>query len=682
MKSIIPVFAFFILLVGCKEQPNTKQSAAQVIKHGHLEIAVNDQMKTKISSAFLPNLSDGFTLSEFISTRRHPISGFKLNHFSRKALKDSIGTGWQYEITGINPEKIKKIVFIKAYNNYPDMVFYHVNYVNSGSKKLFITGWTNNHIRINRHPEDNEFWAFQGSSTMERADWISPIGKDYYNPNFLGMNQTDYGGGIPILDVWRQDGGVAIGHTELVPKRVYMNLETSEDGRQADLRINYKYLEPMEFGEGDRLETFETFVAVHQGDCFITQKRFTDYMQQKGLKFAQSEDAAYEPIWCAWGYERGFTLDEIIGTLPKVKDMGFKWAVLDDGYQITEGDWHVNKQKFPNGDAQMKQLVDKIHSYGLKAKLWWAPLAVDYRSETLQKYPDILLKNEDESPQFITWWDAFYMSPSAQETQKHTEEVLDLFINKWGFDGLKMDGQHMNACPPDYANSPDNPEETVEVLPDFFKNTYDFVRKQKPHAVIENCPCGCCMSYYNMPYINQAVSSDPLSSWQIRTKGKVYKALIGKTAYYGDHVELSDNGNDFASSFGVGAVLGSKFTWPKDNPTAEASYLLTPQKEAMMKKWILLYNDLMLSKGDYLGTLYDIGFDRPEAHVIQKDGDLFYAFYAKSFSDEIDLRGLDPNKNYQVTDYFHHKKYRDLNAGRHTLKVDFKDFLLLRVHPK
>jgi alpha-galactosidase len=59
------------------------------------------------------------------------------------------------------------------------------------------------------------------------------------------------------------------------------------------------------------------------------------------------------------------------------------------------------------------------------------------------------------------------------------------------------------------------------------------------------------------------VASDPESSWQIRSKGKTLKALAGdRIAYFGDHVELSDGGEDFASTFGVGGVIGTNFAWP------------------------------------------------------------------------------------------------------------------------
>lgn len=52
----------------------------------------------------------------------------------------------------------------------------------------------------------------------------------------------------------------------------------------------------------------------------------------------------------------------------------------------------------------------------------------------------------------------------------------------------------------------------------------------------------------------------------MRLKGKSYKAINPGLAYYGDHVELTDGGDDFASQIGIGAVIGSKFTWPENNP--------------------------------------------------------------------------------------------------------------------
>lgn len=59
----------------------------------------------------------------------------------------------------------------------------------------------------------------------------------------------------------------------------------------------------------------------------------------------------------------------------------------------------------------------------------------------------------------------------------------------------------------------------------------------------------------------------------------------------------------------------------------------------------------MLSKGEYL-NLYDYAFDKPEAHVISRDGALYYAFYAPAWNGEpITLRGLRADRHYTVTEY-------------------------------
>lgn len=155
-----------------------------------------------------------------------------------------------------------------------------------------------------------------------------------------------------------------------------------------------------------------------------------------------------------------------------------------------------------------------------------------------------------------------------------------------------------------------------------------------------------------------------------------------QTAYYGDHVELSDNGTDFASSFGIGAVLGTKFTWPMDNPNERKRSLLTPEKEVVWKKWFDLYHDKMLSKESYLGELYDIGYDKPETHVIKKDGIMYYAFYSKNWNGDIELRGLEKDKSYVAFDYINEVEVSNFNGNNPTINIAFEDYLLIEVTAK
>lgn len=651
------------------------------ITHGNLIMEISSNLYTAVNVQNEDVLS---TLgpSEYLVIGSGELTDFSLKSYEIETLANPM-TGEVHVFTGFNKTHgISKKITIKALRNQPDVLLVDVSYINQSDKDLLLKGWVNHGYSIRPNGDQPPFWVFQGSSTNERLDWVKPVEEGYYQKNFLGMNSSDYGGGIPVTDVWRKDIGIAVGHIAPTPKQVSLPTELKKYEDEVSVGVMEEFPYPTYLKSGDTLNTLETFVSVHKGDYFNGLKQFAQVMKTRGVIPPPSEPAAYEPIWCAWGYEREFTLEEVTGTLPKVKELGIKWAVLDDGFQQAEGDWHTNETKFPNGDAQIKALVNTIHDYQLKAKLWWAPLAADHGSALLRENPNMRLHLADWAPQYITWWDAYYLSPTNPDTKKHTKEVINLFLNDWGFDGLKMDGQHMNAIAADHSPyaAIDQPELAPELLPEFFKLIYTQARAIKPNAVVENCPCGTCMSYYNMPYMNQAVSSDPLSSWQIRHKGKTYKALIPNTAYYGDHVELSDDANDFASSFGIGAVLGTKFTWPKDNPQASGTFQLTPEKEVVWKKWFGLYNQKMLSQEEYLGHLYDIGYDLPETHVIQKQDTLHYAFYADQYDGEVEFRGLAEEGVYVVYDYINETNLGEITRKNPTLSVSFDKNLLVEVY--
>lgn len=667
-------------MASCGQTANSEKQVLK-IEHGSLVMEVNGEMQTRVSST-LPGAKP--LMDSFQETEKLEVAGRELGHFNFEKVTESEVGGevpaneWNlegtYEETGI---KIHKILTIRAYQDFPDLLSIRVSYRNASSEDVFVDAWENNAYTVLSQGDTPPFWAFQGSSTESRSDWVRPLEAGYYDRNYLGMNATDYGGGVPVTSVWRKDVGIAVGHLAMVPKLVSLPTEVADNSSGINIGLRDDFEARTRFKPNDTIQTLETFVSLSKGDYFENLARYSRLMQAKGITVAEPEEAAFEPIWCAWGYERQFTLKEIVETLPKVKELGLKWAVLDDGFQIAEGDWNANPEKFTGGNREIKGLVDQIHSYGLKAKIWWTPLAADPGSKVLREHPDSKVIRKDGSPQFISWWDAYYLSPTKEATREHTRETIHLFMDTWGFDGLKMDGQHMNAVAPDY--SLDNPAKSVEGVPDFFHMIYKEARRIKPHAVVENCPCGTCMSYFNMAYMNQAVSSDPLSSWQIRHKGKTYKALVPHTAYYGDHVELSDGADDFASSFGVGAVLGTKFTWPKDNPAASGTYLLTPVKEQKWKKWISLYNQMMLSKAEYLGGLYDIGYDKPETHAIRKGSQMYYAFYADSWDGPLQLRGLPDGKTFSVRDYYNDTELGEISGDNPTLQLAFTNFLLLEV---
>jgi alpha-galactosidase len=379
-----------------------------------------------------------------------------------------------------------------------------------------------------------------------------------------------------------------------------------------------------------------------------------------------------------------------VNALPEVKKLGFKWVTMDDGWQTSEGDWKPNPEKFPNGDADVRALVDKIHSEGFSAQLWWAPMSVSPKSKLFAEHPDWLLLDPTGSRRKISWWNSYYLCPAYPPVVKLHQEIARKAIRDWGFDGLKIDGQFLNAVPPctNPAHHHRRPEDSVEAVPYFFKAISDAVTAVKPGALIEVCPCGTAYSFYSMPYFNMSVASDPESSFQVRSKGKTLKALMGDgLPYFGDHVELSDGGNDFASTVGIGGVIGTQFRWPPNDPKAappsdaHAEKLqLTPEKEKIWAKWVRIYDEKMLSKGQYLGGLYDIGFDKPETHAIRKNDSMYYAFYAPHWTGDVELRGLGSGE-YRITDYVNHRELGTVHGPAARLAVTFDKHLLIEADP-
>ena len=527
------------------------------------------------------------------------------------------------------------------------MTVRNIGFVNTTGKDLLVDAMETSAITL----EGGDIWSLQPSSTAERKDWVLPVPKGFYQKNYLGMNDSDYGGGIPMVSLWNGERNVSVGLA--VPCLETVNFPVERKGNTARASILLELDSPVVLEPGDTLFALQQFVWEGKGDFFRPLRAFSEYMQEAyGFEMPVSPEDAYEPVWCAWGYERNFTVDEVIGTLPKVVELGFKWVDIDDGYQICEGDWTTNDRIGPEG---MKRMTDAVHAAGLKAKIWWAPMAADPESSLAKEHPEMLLVQKDGSHEDISWWDSWYLSPVNPYTWEYTEDLVDMFLAQWGFDGFKLDGQHLNLSAPDYnpASDLDYPGEAQESHPEFFQHLYKRAQSIKPGSVVQICPCGCAVNFFYLPYMNQAVASDPTSSAQIRQKRKVYAALAPGLAYYADHVELSDGGLDFASQIGVGGIIGTKFTWPKVNPDAKESggSLLTPEKEELLRKWVPIYKEKMLSKGLYRGDLYTYGIDKPEAHVIENDGATFYAFYASSWSgDPIELRGLDPAKSYTVTE--------------------------------
>jgi alpha-galactosidase len=636
----------------------------------------------------------------------------EFNQAKVQEASGKLGRGKRVEITArplaAAGVPIERTLVLEAYDDFPGIALVSTSYKNVGTsdvqiEKVLMQEHQLNAKQANPSAQPYDMWSFQGSSYNWGENDVQKLTRTSAQPNVMGEQvKGGYGGGIPVVAFWTASVGEAIGHVETLPWTLSIPVKVGREGRvetQLEIPVNSS-LKPNE-----TYSTPRSFVAVYSGDFYEPLRMWSSVLQKEGWNVPKPSSEAYNVAWCGWGYEFNVTPKEMLGTVPKLKEMGIKWATLDDRWFDTYGDWNPRTDTFP-GDS-IKQMVDDFHKQGIYAQLWWLPLGVEdgqgkYEShkykvaEVAKQHPDwLILDKNGKHARMVR--DLGALCPAVPEVQSYFKQLTEKFIRDWGFDGSKLDNIYSVPACYNPAHHHKSPQDSVKAMGDVYKTIFETTRAIKPESVTQACPCGTPPSLAWLPFMDQAVTADPVGGVQVRRRIKMYKALLGpEAAVYGDHVELSEmtrtgadgwseHGWDFASTIGPGGVVGTKFVWPDPGPKYKP-VALTAQKEEHWKKWIGLYNQKMLSKGEFL-DLYTYGYDVPEGYAIAKDGKMYYAFFVepgKPFSGEVELRGLKPG-SYEVVDYADGKSYGTVQAEQGKaprLKAEIKDHLLLEVSGK
>jgi alpha-galactosidase len=617
-----------------------------------------------------------------------------------------MGVGKRVEIParplGPSGTNLQRVLALEVYDNFPNILLSTVEYKNTGAGEIALEKSVNQRRRLNARLGDAkarpwEMWSFHGASYDWGKDDVVKLTPAFSQPNVMGdMVKGGYGGGIPVVAFWTRQVGEAVGHVETIPISAAIPAKVGSDGR---LNTEVDYAANITLKPGETYSTPRSFVSVYAGDFYEPLRIWSSVLQKEGWELPKPSSEAYNVSWCGWGYLADVTPAQMLGTVPKLKEMGIKWVTLDDRWFDVYGDWNPRPDTFP-GDS-IKKMTDDFHKQGMLAQLWWLPLGVEdgegkYEShkysvsKIAQEHPEWLILDKNGKHAHMTRGLAV-MCPAVPEVRAYHKQLTEKFIRDWGFDGSKLDNIYSVPACYNPAHHHKSPQDSVNAMGDVYKEIFQTTRALKPQSVTQACPCGTPPSLAWLPFIDQAVTADPVGAVQVRRRIKMYKALLGpESAVYGDHVELSamtkvgndwkEHGDDFASTIGAGGVVGTKFVWPDPGPKFK-DVNLTAAKEERWKKWIGLYNQKMLSKGEFL-DLYVTGYDTPEGYAIAKDGKMYYAFFTPAnWKGEVELRGLKPGK-YRVSEYGEGKDLGTVDAaanGVAKLAAEFKDHLLLEV---
>jgi len=732
-KLIIPVLAVSVLLGSALSVlPGTGDSDFSYtpggeirLKHFGLELKFDEKMH---GQAVLGGKGTVAQATHFLVVDGQVVKDFSVDYHALRMerVKTRFGAARRLVIHGSadgpHESRIAKALTVDLYDKYPDMIIMQATYtVTRTAAPLGLEQAVSSAFRLDASALDAtakpyEFWSFQGGSYDWGKDDVVRLSPGFTQDNFLGMvsrrvgNDTQtFGGGIPLVDLWTKSAGLAIAHLSPKQAEASMPVRVEEDQR---VSVSVVEKPEIQLAVGEHFTTLETLLTAHTGDFYEPLRRYASLMAEQGIAARKPNQDAYQSSWCGWGYEFNFKPEEMLGVRPKLKEMGIRWVTIDDRWFTNYGDWEPRSDTFPSGVTGIKKMVDEFHRSGNKVQLWWYPLAVEAspgRTEShvftgariAREHPEWLILDRSGKP--AVWSrNLNILCPAVPGVREYIRQLTRKFVQDWGIDGHKLDVVY--TAPPCYnkAHGHATPEESVRQFPEVLRIIYETTLAAKPDGVVQICPCGTTPNVYWLPYLNQAVTADPIGAGQVRNRIKMYKALLGpRAAVYSDHVELTDmkvlgqsdyreEGRDFASAVGTGGVPGTKFVWPETQSPSlseeelkpRRQNLLTPEKEEHWAKWMSIYNRLMLSQGEYL-NLYDIAYDLPETHVVRKDGKMYYAFYVASgttWNGPIELRGLAPGK-YQVYDYVNEKELATLDARHPVFTARFMDHLLIEARP-
>jgi len=578
-----------------------------------------------------------------------------------------------------------------------------------------------------------DMWVYNGSAEL-REHCLQALTSQYYKRNYLGVleafdgggyqpeyrhgSQPGFGGGTPVVSIWGRELGLAIGHLERSFCRCSLPIQV-DNGRSVSLRL-VEHRRDVPESEA-LIQSIDSLIVLHEGDFYNALETYRKMLAAKGVTFPDHPDQAYEPQWDSWGFREDFTPEEILATVPHLKEMGVRSITLDDRWYDATGDWLPRKDRFPGGEEEFVTFIQQLHTEGMKVRLWTLPAEVDgdadvekwlsahpsaitevqkhsyhCASRFHQEHPDWVVVGPDGQAELSKRGNCFCCG-SLPEVREHFRKVTRRMFETWRIDGLKQDAVYMcSAC---YSDDHEHvsPDEASSDYAEILRVIYETALKYRPEAVILNCPCGTTLTPDWMQWQNQSISPDPWTSWVNRGIVKQLKALFGPSAAVVlDHIELSDEGMDF-SLIGVGGVPATRITpTGQEKSFGVGATLRFEEKKAIWKRWIGVYLDLMLSQGEYL-NLYDLVYDIPETHVIRKGDRLYYAFYpgepdgivadqrelydekkgTKQFRGTLEFRGLDEEKRYRVFDYENQRELGILEGKQPFLQAEIDHHLLV-----
>jgi alpha-galactosidase len=133
-------------------------------------------------------------------------------------------------------------------------------------------------------------------------------------------------------------------------------------------------------GEDDLAAAYRTFVLHHLTLNTESRKPYIFYNTWNYQERNRN--------WYGKKYLEEMHLERMLNEVDAAHRMGIDVFVIDTGWYEKTGDWRVSRARFPDG---LKQVKDRLDSYGMKLGLWFNPTVAAVTSGMLEKHQDCVM---------------------------------------------------------------------------------------------------------------------------------------------------------------------------------------------------------------------------------------------------------------------------------------------------
>jgi alpha-galactosidase len=131
--------------------------------------------------------------------------------------------------------------------------------------------------------------------------------------------------------------------------------------------------------------------------------------------------------------------DLIMELADALEETGVEYLIIDDGWQDHNGDWNVNRTKFPGG---LKPVTDYIRGKGMKPGLWISLTIAEQKSKAFEKFRDYAVKDASGNPANLHGWSnnlEILTMKIASPWYDHIKNKMRGLVKDYGIQYFKID---------------------------------------------------------------------------------------------------------------------------------------------------------------------------------------------------------------------------------------------------